>query len=57
MAPDEVPRLMMCGDIELPWADVASVAYRLGAYGISWPLAGLSIRKSLSKWHMEYTMI
>ncbi|KAH7119300.1 heterokaryon incompatibility protein-domain-containing protein [Dactylonectria macrodidyma] len=43
MAPDDVPRLMICGDIELSWSDLASLAYRLCAYGVMWSVCGLSV--------------
>ncbi|KAH7124829.1 heterokaryon incompatibility protein-domain-containing protein [Dactylonectria estremocensis] len=43
MAPDDIPRLMICGDIELSWSDLASLAYRLCAYGITWSICGLSV--------------
>lgn len=45
MAPDDVPRLMICGDIELSWSDLASLAYRLCAYGVTWSICGLSVGK------------
>ncbi|CAM1510955.1 Fc.00g084680.m01.CDS01 [Cosmosporella sp. VM-42] len=34
MAGPEVPRLMICGDIEFPWADLASLTYRMGSHGL-----------------------
>ncbi|KAJ3533159.1 hypothetical protein NM208_g4422 [Fusarium decemcellulare] len=43
MAPAEVKRLMICGDIELSWPKVADIAYRRGAYGVDWPGTGLPI--------------
>ena len=49
LADDSVPRLAMCGDGEFPWNDLASVAYRIAAYGIAPIIAGLSTRKWQSK--------
>ncbi|KAH7109241.1 heterokaryon incompatibility protein-domain-containing protein, partial [Dactylonectria estremocensis] len=43
MAPDDIPRLMICGDIELSWPDLASLAYRLYAYGVMFSVCGLSV--------------
>ena len=42
MADDRVPRLAVCGNVEFSWRDLASVAFRMGAYGMIGPLAGLS---------------
>ncbi|KAL2163029.1 hypothetical protein VTH06DRAFT_6865 [Thermothelomyces fergusii] len=42
LADDRVPRLVICGDVEFSWNDLASVAYRIAAYGITPLLAGLS---------------
>lgn len=47
MAPDSIPRVINCGGIELSWFDLASVSYRICAYGALWPLSGLSVRKCL----------
>lgn len=48
MAPNSIPRLMMCGDIELSWSSLASLNYRISAYGAVWPLCGLSVGKSIA---------
>jgi hypothetical protein len=45
LADDSVPRIAMCGNIEFSWNDMASVAYRLGVYGITPLLAGMSASK------------
>lgn len=45
MAKGTVPRTMVCGDIQLPWDDLASVAYRLGSYGLLSSLCGLLVCK------------
>ncbi|KAK3385781.1 heterokaryon incompatibility protein-domain-containing protein [Podospora didyma] len=38
-----VPTLIICGDVELMWNDLASVAYRLAAYSIVPLISGLSV--------------
>ncbi|KAL2017902.1 hypothetical protein VTK56DRAFT_1558 [Thermocarpiscus australiensis] len=43
LADDSVPRVAICGGIEFPWEDLASVAYRIGSYMITPVIAGLSI--------------
>lgn len=46
MAPDHVPRTVICGqDVEFDWADLASICYRIGAYGLIASISGLSPRK------------
>ncbi|KAL2197703.1 heterokaryon incompatibility protein-domain-containing protein [Corynascus similis CBS 632.67] len=42
LADDTVPRLAICGDVEFSWKDLASVAFRIGAYGIAPSIAGMS---------------
>lgn len=47
MAPDNIPRLILCGSFRLSWFDLASINYRICAYGGLWYLSGLSVRKYL----------
>ncbi|KAK4118543.1 hypothetical protein N657DRAFT_659552 [Parathielavia appendiculata] len=42
LADDNVPRTIICGDIVLSWKQLASVAYRMGSYGIITLLSGQS---------------
>ncbi|KAK4099596.1 HET-domain-containing protein [Parathielavia hyrcaniae] len=42
LADGAVPRTVICGDVEFPWNELASVAYRMACYGITTLLAGLS---------------
>ncbi|KPM35593.1 hypothetical protein AK830_g10990 [Neonectria ditissima] len=46
MADDSVPRLMLCGELQLSWEDLASIAYRLSAYGLVTSISGQSIINS-----------
>ncbi|KAK4157159.1 heterokaryon incompatibility protein-domain-containing protein [Chaetomidium leptoderma] len=54
LADDSVPRLAMCGDMEFSWNDLASVAYRLAAYGISQSLAGMSATNSCAPYMASF---
>lgn len=48
MAGEEVLRIMVCGYIQLPRTDLASVAYRLESYSILNFIRGALVRKC--KW-------
>ncbi|KAK3303226.1 heterokaryon incompatibility protein-domain-containing protein [Chaetomium strumarium] len=43
VADDTVPRVAICGDLEFPWQDLASVAYIIGSYCLYPIIAGLSM--------------
>ncbi|KAL2172468.1 hypothetical protein VTG60DRAFT_5222 [Thermothelomyces hinnuleus] len=54
LADDTVPRLAICGDVEFSWNDLASVAYRIAAYGIPPLLAGLSTINSHAPYMLSF---
>ena len=45
MGKDDVPKIMICGDIEILWNDLASIAYRIMSYGLLLSISGQSVSK------------
>ncbi|KAH7026620.1 heterokaryon incompatibility protein-domain-containing protein [Microdochium trichocladiopsis] len=42
MAPEDVPRTLISGDLELPWESLASLGYSMAAYGMTVSASGMS---------------